>query len=98
MSVERDLAFILGQRPLSDSKVILQFLSQNNGVFSAVYRVAKKAVVRQLPMFGLANIEWAGKSDLKTAYRCEIDSRPCHLEGKSLFCGFYLKPVFLCCP
>lgn len=95
-SVDYHAVYILHQRPYTDSKILVELLSQKFGRVSAVFRASKKSrSTGNIAYFRSMEAKWAGKSQLKTLHALELNtnSAPIVLEGKILYCGFYLNEL-----
>ena len=95
-TVDYHTVYILHQRPYTDSKILVELLSQKFGRVSTVFRASKKARnAGTLANFRAMEAKWSGKGQLKTLHSLEasLNSTPCVLSGKALFCGFYLNEL-----
>ena len=64
-------AFVIHSRPYKETSLIVTFLSENNGKINAVAKGAKRKNSRlsgNLEPFQCLNIDFRGRSDLKTLY------------------------------
>lgn len=91
-------AFILHKRPYRNTSLILELLTLNYGRISALARSARGLKSRfkgRLELFFPLLVSWSGRGDLKSLGNTELNGMPYLLEGKSLFCGFYLNELIL---
>ena len=94
MPVSVDKAYILHQRPYTDSRVILEFFTCHQGLVHAVARAPGKRDKAKFEVFQPVNVEFSGASELKTLRYCEqIPESTATLSGTSLFCGLYLNEL-----
>lgn len=92
--VSVDKAYILHLRPYTDSRVILEFLTCEQGLVSVVARRPGKRDRAKFEVFQPVNIEFMGSSELKTLRYCEpIAELNTALVGTALFCGLYLNEL-----
>lgn len=85
-------AFLLHSRKFSDSQVILRFLTETDGLVSAIFRVPAKRASPPRPFVPVA-INWAGRSELKSLRLYEEDGSAFPLKGRTLFCGLYINEL-----
>ncbi|GLX79418.1 DNA repair protein RecO [Thalassotalea insulae] len=89
-------AFLLHSRPYRDNKVIVEFLTQQQGKVSALAYIgtsvksSKKALLQ--PFIPL-QIVLKGQGALKTLTRIESQSKSYLLTGEHLYSGFYLNEL-----
>lgn len=92
--VSLDKAYILHLRRYTDSRVILEFLTCQQGLVHAVARTPGKRDRAKFETFQLVDVEFIGSSELKTLRHCEqMTDSPTSLTGTSLFCGLYLNEL-----
>lgn len=90
MKLDVDRAFVLHNRRISDSKIIVKLLTSRDGALSAVMRCSSK---RSLPRsFVQMEACWSGKAELKTLRSLE-DLEAIALSGRTQFCGMYLNEL-----
>ena len=89
-------AFLLHSRPYRDHKVIVEFLTEQQGKISAIAYVGtsiksnKKALLQPfLPL----KIVLKGQGSLKSLARIEADKKSMLLTGDFLYSGFYLNEL-----
>jgi len=96
--VELQPAYVLHSRPFSDSSLIVDCLTPDFGRISLLAKGARAAKSRQrnlLQPFLALSVSWQGKSNLKTLIGVETQSLRLPLQGKSLYCGFYLNELLV---
>jgi DNA repair protein RecO (recombination protein O) len=87
-------AYVLHVRPYTDSRVLIDFLTENTGVIRAVGRAPGKRQRGSLQNFQHLHIRYRGDSALKTLMGCEQESSaPMLLTGDALYCGIYLNEL-----
>lgn len=85
--------FVIHSRPFSDSRLILQLLTPNSGVISALYRLpSKKYTFRPKPFEPLLAY-YKGDHSLKTLTSLEQEGMAFSLSGRRLFCGLYVNEL-----
>ena len=90
-------AFVIHSRPYKETSLIVTFLSENNGKINAVAKGAKRKNSRlsgNLEPFQCLNIDFRGRSDLKTLYLAE----PCEVfkdfkGSENLYSAFYINEL-----
>jgi len=98
MRVELQLAYVLHSRPYSDSSLIIDCLTPDFGRVSLLAKGARSAKSKQrnlLQPFLPLSVSWQGKSNLKTLIGAETQSLRVPLQGKSLYCAFYLNELLV---
>jgi DNA repair protein RecO (recombination protein O) len=86
-------AYLLHARKISDSRLSVDFFTQDYGVVGAIARAPSKKK-SPLVLFRPAVISWQGNNSLKTLTDYELDMAPVPaLVGQGLFCGFYLNEL-----
>lgn len=82
-------------RPYTDTRIILELLTQQHGRCAAVARLSKKNKAQFQP-FIPSWVQFFGKSELKTLTDMEtFAAERVVLEGKVSFCGLYLNELIL---
>ena len=82
-------AYLLHARKISDSRLSVDFFTQDYGVVGAIARAPSKKK-SPLVLFRRALISWQGNNPLKTLTDYELALAPVPtLGGQGLFCGFY---------
>ncbi len=91
-------AFVLHQRPFSDSSQLLECLTARHGRMGLVARGSRRAGKGQralLQPFAPLKLSWVRRGDLGRLTHVEAD-RPSHaLEGQRLLAGFYANELLL---
>ena len=90
-------AFVIHSRPYKETSLIVTFLSDQNGKINAVAKGAKRKNSRlsgNLEPFQCLNIDFRGRSDLKTLYLAE----PCEVfedfvGSENLYSAFYINEL-----
>ena len=93
MRVELQPAFLLHSRKISDSRLLVDFLTRDYGVIGAIARAPSKKKA-SYAVFSPALISWVGAKPLKTLIDYELAHyAPSALFGNALYCGFYLNEL-----
>ena len=93
---EGELAYILHQRPYSDSRMIVDFFSEHEGRLSGLLRQGKtRRKPHALEPTTQVLLSWVGRSELKTITTYEISQTLILPHGKALFCGLYLNELIM---
>ncbi len=93
MRTELQPAYLLHGRKISDSRILADFITQDFGQVSGIVRAPGKKKPPLLPFIPM-NISWLGKNELKTITQYEQStSQHPHLEGKALYCAFYVNEI-----
>ena len=90
-------AFVIHSRPYKETSLIVTFLSERNGKINAVAKGAKRKnswLSGNLEPFQCLNIDFRGRSDLKTLYLAE----PCEVfedfvGSENLYSAFYINEL-----
>ena len=90
-------AFVIHSRPYKETSLIVTFLCRDAGKISAVAKGAKRKKSKfsgHLEPFQLLNIDFRGKSDLKTLYLAEATEPYKDVFNKeSLYSAFYVNEL-----
>jgi len=90
-------AFVIHSRPYKETSLIVTFLSENNGKINAVAKGAKRKNSRlsgNLEPFQCLNIDFRGRSDLKTLYLAESCEVFKDFKGsENLYSAFYINEL-----
>ena len=90
-------AFVIHSRPYKETSLIVTFLCRTAGKISAVAKGAKRKKSKfagHLEPFQLLNIDFRGKSDLKTLYLAETtEPYKDFLVKESLYSAFYINEL-----
>lgn len=93
MRIELQPAFLLHSRKISDSRLLVDFLTRDFGVVGAVARAPSKKK-SAFSVFSPALISWVGGKPLKTLTDYELAQyAPSALFGNALYCGFYINEL-----
>ncbi len=85
----RAAAYVIHTRPFQDSKILLDVLTLEQGLMRGVWRLPKKEA-RVIPgPFLCYEIEYSGRSDLKTIKSIESVKAALSLEGLPLYAALY---------
>jgi len=85
--------YVIHTRPFQDNKVLVDLLTEEQGLMRGVWRLPKKEA-RVLPgPFLRYELEYVGRSDLKTIKSLESLSAPSSLEGLNLYAALYVHEL-----
>ena len=91
-------AFLLHRRSYSNHSLLLECFTAGDGRFPAIVRGVKnskgKAVGLLQPFVPLL-IHCAGRGEVRTLSRFEAAASPLLLQGRALYCGFYLNELLM---
>ena len=93
MRIELQPAYLIHARKISDSRLLVDFLTRDYGVVGAIARAPSK---KKSPhsLFRPALVSWLGNNSLKTITDYELNNHNVSvLTGAPLFCGFYLNEL-----
>jgi DNA repair protein RecO (recombination protein O) len=86
-------AYVIHTRPFQDSKILLDMLTLEQGLIRGVWRLPKKEA-RVIPgPFLCYEMEFAGRSDLKTVKSLESIKSSSSLEGLPLYAALYVHEL-----
>lgn len=91
-------AFILHRRPFSNTSLLIECFSLSHGRFPAVAKGVKRgssASAGLLQPFQPLLICWSGRGEVKTLNSYEAAAPFVTLQGKVLYCGFYLNELLV---
>ena len=95
MRVYEEPAFVLHLKSYRETSALVDFFTLNQGRVSVVaHGVRSKKSRRPIQPFGLSNISYTGKSQLKTLTQLELTSHY-WLEGQHLYAGIYLNELLV---
>ncbi len=83
--------YVIHQRPMSDSRKILDIFTAQAGRVTGVVRISKKSPA--LILFQPYLFSWLGKQEFKTFTGYESEAIPFALKAEQLYCGFYLNEL-----
>lgn len=84
---------LLHRRPYSDSRWLVDYLTDQNGRLSGIQRLAGGSR-HSLELFTEYNISWRGKSQLVTVTHCDAE-RSFPMTGRKLYLGLYLNELIV---
>ncbi|MCB5161620.1 DNA repair protein RecO [Marinomonas algarum] len=86
-------AYVIHTRPFQDNKILLDLLTQEQGLIRGVWRLPKKEA-RVIPgPFLCYEVECAGRGELKTIKSLESLSAASSLEGLPLYAALYVHEL-----
>ncbi|MBD1583167.1 DNA repair protein RecO [Pseudoalteromonas sp. S16_S37] len=88
--------YLLHRRAHSDSQWMLNMLVEGVGHLSMIARIKGKQSLKHnahLRPFAPILAQYAGRYDLKYLNSFELAQNPLELQGKQLYCGFYLNEL-----
>lgn len=89
--------FVLHKRAYRETSLIVDFFTHEFGRVSAVAKGARGASKSErkslLQSFQLLEFELSGRSQLKNLGRIEGKQSALNLQGKALYCGFYVNEI-----
>ena len=89
-------SYIIHRRPYRETSVLLDVFSEDYGKISLIargIRSHKSKLAGILQPFKLLRLSWCGRSNLQSLTAAELILPDIHLQGKSLFCGFYVNEL-----
>ncbi|WP_199609571.1 DNA repair protein RecO [Flocculibacter collagenilyticus] len=88
-------AFVLHRRPFSDSRALVDIITNRVGRVTVIARVGNKKSTFSalLQPFRPILVQYQGNAELKLLTRCEELALPVALKGNALFSGFYLNEL-----
>ena len=89
-------AFIIHGRSYRETSLLLEVFSQDYGKVSLIakgIRKNKSKLAGILQPFNLLRLSWSGRSELQTLIEAEPVLPSIQLQGKALYCGFYLNEL-----
>lgn len=91
----RAAAYVIHTRPFQDSKVLLDLLTYEQGLVRGVWRLPKKEA-RVIPgPFLCYEMDYVGRSDLKTVKSLEAVKSAPSLEGLPLYAALYAHEILV---
>lgn len=91
-------AFLLHRRDYSNSSLLIECFTERQGRFPAIVKGARgrgKSASGLLQSFVPLLIGWSGRGEVKNLTHYEADGRLYRLDGRALFCGFYLNELLM---
>lgn len=89
-------AYVVHSRPYRETSVITDFFTRTQGRVSGVVRGVRKAKSEKkslIQSFQCLQVQFSGKSDLKTVTHIERSNSEAMLTGETLYCGLYLNEL-----
>jgi len=93
-----NMAFVLHTRPYRETSLLVELLTYEEGRVSVIANGAKrlKSPLKScLQMFAPLSVEYTGRHDLQTLKIAEPLKSAYTLQGKALFCGFYINELII---
>lgn len=91
-------AFLLHRRPFQESSALIDCFTEDHGIIALVARGIKRARSRwygAMQPFLLLQIDWVGRSDLKTLTQVEAQGLQPAISGPNIRIGLYLNELIL---
>lgn len=98
MRVNQQPAYVLLNRPYSETSWIVELFTRDYGRLSVIAKGARrlKSKVRGVLLpFQPLLVSWSGKGEMPTLTNAEIDIELIELNGDSLICGFYCNELIV---
>lgn len=98
MRVTQQPAFILHHYPYGETSALLEVFSLAHGRVGLIAKGARRAksdLRAILCPFQPLTIGWSGKGELATLTQAEIAAEMIVLQGRALYCGFYINELML---
>jgi len=99
MSIQQAKCFVLHSSPFKETSLLIRLFSQHHGRFSIVAKGIKRknsqAMRAILQPFNLLNIEYVGRSDLKTFCHAELLTTYENMPSRALACGYYINELLV---
>lgn len=94
MLIEGQSAYLLHCRKYTDSRIILELLTEQYGRVSGVFRY-KQSAKKSTPIqaFTSLYVDWKGNAGLKTFLNVEPYGKAIQLRSKNLYCALYLNEI-----
>lgn len=89
-------AYILHQRPFSETSAILDCLTERDGRISVIAKGMRRRRQTKAQLFTEYWLRFGGKSELKQLYQLDHIMPQLPLAGMALSSGFYLNELLLC--
>jgi DNA repair protein RecO (recombination protein O) len=96
--VAQQPAFILHRYNYGETSLLLEAFARDFGRIGLIAKGARRANSEQrglLNPFQPLLLDWAGRGELATLTRAEVEQPAIPLQGKALYCGFYLNELLL---
>lgn len=95
MSDVTDNAYVLHSRAYTDSRIIIEFFTENHGRVAGIFRLPSRKRHFKPQPFTLYSIHWRWGAELKTILFLDPIANPEALVGKASYCGLYLNELIL---
>lgn len=95
MSDVTDNAYVLHSRPYTDSRIIIEFFTEQHGRIAGLFRLPSKKRHFKPQPFTCYTIHWRWGSELKTILVLDAIAAAIPLIGKASYCGLYLNELIL---
>lgn len=89
----KDQGVLLHRRPYTDSRVLVELLTERHGRVSGVLR-QRVAATNRADLFVNYDLVWRGRNELVNVSHCE-PVRSYRLSGRSLFSGLYVNELVM---
>lgn len=89
-------SFIIHSRSYRETSLLLDVFSRDYGKVALIAKGVRKRKTKLagvLQPFNLLRLSWSGRYELQTMIEAELVLPSIQLQGKSLFCGFYLNEL-----
>jgi DNA repair protein RecO (recombination protein O) len=89
---------VLRMQPYRDTSALVELFTRDLGRVGLVAKGARRSkggAQGALQPFQAILASWVGRGDLGTLTSAELDGQPLRLQGRSLFCGYYLNELLL---
>ena len=91
-------AYVIHRRQYQDNSLLLELFTLTEGRLAVIARGAASAKSSRkglLQPFIPLLASWSGRGEIKTLGRLESTTRPLSLQGRRLYCGFYLNELLM---
>ncbi len=96
INADRESAFVIHSRSYTDSRMLLDLLTQHFGLVRVVYRPPRKKNLALKPQaFTPFFACFTGKTELKTLRQLEASGNLLLHSGRRLYCGLYVNELIL---
>lgn len=98
MRVHGQAAFVLHHRAYGETSMLVELFTREHGRIGAIAKGARRPRARHgniLISFQPLIVDWSGKGELVVITEAEARGQNIALQGKALFCGFYINELML---
>lgn len=91
-------AFLLHRRSYSNSSLLVECLTLHHGRFPAIAKGViggRGTGAALLQPFVPLKLNWSGRGEVKTITGFEQSGKNMELQGRTLYCGFYLNELLM---